>query len=131
VEYVADFIDPQSRTIKARASVANPGRRLKAEMFVTADVTIAPSKALLVPATALYLQGAKYYGFVEQSPGVFVRKEFKAEEATLGFMRVLSGGKVGEKVVADGALLLQQMLNVKATAPKVSTVDAGGKWCWA
>jgi membrane fusion protein, heavy metal efflux system len=118
VEYVADFIDSQSRTIKARASVLNKERRLKAEMFVMADVTIAPSKALLVPATALFLQGAKFYGFVETSPGVFTRREFSAEEASLGFMRVLNGGKVGEKVVADGALLLQQMLNVKATAPK-------------
>jgi membrane fusion protein, heavy metal efflux system len=143
VEYVADFIDPQSRTIKARASVVNKERRLKAEMFVTADVTIAPSKALLVPATALFLQGAKFYGFIETSTGVFTRREFKAEEATLGFMRVLSGAKGGEKVVADGALLLQQMLNVKSTAPKAKpdtkdepktetqsntkTVDSAGK----
>jgi membrane fusion protein, heavy metal efflux system len=118
VEYVADFIDPQSRTIKARASVTNATRRLKAEMFVTADVTIAPSKALLVPATALYLQGERYYGFVEESPGTFVRHEFRAEEASLGYMRITSGGKQGEKIVADGALLLQQMLNAKSTAPK-------------
>jgi membrane fusion protein, heavy metal efflux system len=121
VEYVADYIDPQSRTIKARASVLNKDRRLKAEMFVTADVTIAPSKALLVPTTALFLQGAKFYGFVENSTGVYTRREFKAEEATLGFMRVLSGAKVGEKIVADGALLLQQMLNVKSTAPKAKS----------
>ncbi len=118
VEYVADFIDPQSRIIKARASVNNAQRRLKAEMFVTADVTIAPSKALLVPATALFLQGEKYYGFIEESPDNFVRREFKAEEASLGFMRILAGGKPGQKIVADGALLLQQMLNAKSTAPK-------------
>jgi cobalt-zinc-cadmium efflux system membrane fusion protein len=130
VEYVADFIDPQSRTIKARASVTNAARRLKAEMFVTADVTIAPSKALLVPATALFLQGDKYFGFIEESPGYFVRQEFKAEEASLGFMRITVGGKQGDRIVADGALLLQQMLNAKSTAPKTkaeSDVVIGAK----
>jgi membrane fusion protein, heavy metal efflux system len=126
VEYVADFIDPQSRIIKARASVMNPQRRLKAEMFVTADVTIAPSKALLVPSSALFLQGEKYYGFIEDTPGAFVRREFKAEEASLGFMRINGGGKAGDKIVADGALLLQQMLNAKATAPKTSADTESG-----
>jgi membrane fusion protein, heavy metal efflux system len=118
VEYVADYIDPQARTVKARASVINDSRRLKAEMFVAADVTIAPSKASLVPATSLYLQGQTYFGFIEDPPGVFTRREFKAEEATLGFMRVLTGARAGEKIVADGALLLQQMLNLRATSPQ-------------
>ncbi len=125
VEYVADYIDPQARTIKARASVLNDKRRLKAEMFVTADVTIAPSKALLVPATALYLQGDKHYGFIEEAPGSFTRREFKAEEASLGFMRVVRGAIAGENIVADGALLLQQMLNAKATAPKTEQDGKG------
>lgn len=125
VEYVADYIDPQARTIKARASVLNDKRRLKAEMFVTADVTIAPSKALLVPATALYLQGDKHYGFIEEGPGSFTRREFKAEEASLGFMRVVRGAIAGENIVADGALLLQQMLNAKATAPKTEQDGKG------
>ena len=84
----------------------------------TADLEIAPSKALLVPSTSLFLQGNKYFGFVEEKPGLFARREFKAEEATLGFMRVTSGADAGEKIVADGALLLQQMLTAKSTAPK-------------
>jgi membrane fusion protein, heavy metal efflux system len=117
VEYVADFIDAQSRTVKARAAVDNSARRLKAEMYVTADVEVPPSKALKVPSNSVYLLGDKYYAFIENPKGTFTRRVLKAEEATLGFVRVTAGLNSGEKIVSDGALLLQQMLNAKATAP--------------
>jgi membrane fusion protein, heavy metal efflux system len=117
VEYIADFIDAQSRTVKARAAVDNSAKRLKAEMYVTADVEVPPSKALKVPSNAVYLLADKYYAFIEKPAGTFTRRVLKAEEATLGFVRVTSGLVPGEKIVSDGALLLQQILNAKATAP--------------
>jgi membrane fusion protein, heavy metal efflux system len=121
VEYIADFIDAQSRTVKARAAVENSARRLKAEMYVTADVEVPPSKALKVPSNAVYLLADKYYAFIESPKGTFTRRVLKAEEATLGFVRVTAGLMPGEKIVSDGALLLQQMLNAKATAPAPKT----------
>lgn len=117
IEYVADFIDPQTRTVKARASVDNSKRRLKADMYVTSEVEMPVSKALKVPANALYLQGNRYHGFVEESPGRFVRKTMKAEPSGVGMMRVFTGIEKGDRVVVDGALLLQQMLNQKANTP--------------
>jgi membrane fusion protein, heavy metal efflux system len=125
VEYVADYIDAQSRTVKARAAVDNSARRLKAEMYVTADVAVPPSKALKVPSNSVYLLGDKYYAFVEQPVGTFTRRLLKAEEATLGFVRVISGVNSGDKLVSDGALLLQQLLNAKATAPVQKASGAG------
>lgn len=117
IEYVSDFIDPQTRTVKARASVDNAQRKLKAEMYVTAEVEVPASEALKVPASALYLQGDRYFAFVEETPGVFVRQQLKAESAGLGTMRVHSGLRKGDRLVVDGALLLQQMLNLKANTP--------------
>ncbi len=117
VEYVADFIDPQTRTVRARAALDNRDRRLKAEMYITAEVEIPPSSALKVPSTSAYLLGDTYYAFVEESPGRFVRRALKANESTLGSMRISSGLAAGEKVVVDGSLLLQQLINQKATAP--------------
>jgi membrane fusion protein, heavy metal efflux system len=126
VEYIADFIDAQSRTVKARAAVDNSAKRLKAEMYVTADVEVPPSKALKVPSNAVYLLADKYYAFVEKPAGTYTRRVLKAEEATLGFVRITSGLSPGEKIVSDGALLLQQILNAKATAP-TPKADAGLK----
>lgn len=127
VDFIADFIDPQTRTVKARASVANPMRRLKAEMFVTADVEIPPSTALKVPATAAFLIDSNYYAFVEESPGRFVRHRIRSEEVSLGFMRVTAGLTPGDKVVIDGALLLQRLLTQKASAPEAAIRDKAGR----
>ena len=38
VEAIADFLDPATRTLKIRTRLDNLSRKLKAEMFVTADV---------------------------------------------------------------------------------------------
>ncbi len=118
VEYVADFIDPQTRTVKARAAIDNSARRLKAEMFITADLEVPASPTLRVPASAVFLQGDRFLAFVEDGPGRFTRRSLRAEESSLGMMRVSSGLNPGDKVVADGALLLQQIMNQKATAPR-------------
>ena len=117
VEYVADFVDPQTRMVRARAAVDNTERKLKAEMYVNAEVEVPASTALKVPNGAVFLQGTKYHAFVEETPGRFVRRELRAEDASLGQMRVIKGLAAGERVVVDGALLLQQLLQQKATAP--------------
>lgn len=126
VEYVADFIDPQTRMVRARAALENRARKLKAEMYVTAEIAVPPSQALRVPGIGLFLLEDRFYAFVEESPGRFTRRQVQAEEATLGFMRVISGLSAGDKVVADGALLLQQLLTQKATAPSKSARDPAG-----
>ncbi|HPU52916.1 MAG TPA: efflux RND transporter periplasmic adaptor subunit, partial [Burkholderiaceae bacterium] len=82
VEYIADSIDGQTRTVRARAVLDNRDRRLKAEMYITGDVEIPPSSALKVPSTAVFLLGDTYYAFVEESRGRFVRRALKAEEST-------------------------------------------------
>ena len=55
IEFVADAIDPVSRTVKARASVANADRRLKSEMFVNAELAMPVDPAPKVPASAVLL----------------------------------------------------------------------------
>ncbi len=117
VQYVSDFVDASSRMVRARASLDNWARRLKSEMYVAADVEVPPSSTLRVPSTGVFLLENKHYVFAEESAGRYVRRHVLAEEGSLGFMRIVEGLHAGDKVVADGALLLQQMLNQHATAP--------------
>lgn len=117
IEYVSDAIDPDTRAVRARAVIDNRQRRLKSEMYVIADVEIPPSLALRVPANGLFLLEDRYHAFVEEAPGRYTRRALQAEQASLGYMRVLGGLAAGERVVSDGALLLQQMLVQRATSP--------------
>ncbi|TXF10779.1 efflux RND transporter periplasmic adaptor subunit [Pelomicrobium methylotrophicum] len=110
IEWVADSLDPVTRTMRARGTVSNADRRLKAEMFVTADLDIAADQTPRVPATAVILLGNQQYVFIDEGDGRYVRRKIVAEEAGLGRMRVREGLRVGDKVVTDGALLLQQLI---------------------
>ena len=110
VEFVADSIDAASRTIKARAIVKNPDRRLKSEMFVNAEIPLTVEPAPKVPAAAVLLIGDKQYVFVDKGEFIYERRQVTADEVRLGLMRIRSGVSAGEKVVVEGALLLQQLL---------------------
>ncbi len=110
IEFVADAIDPVSRTVKARASVPNPDRKLKSEMYVSAEVAMPPDPVPKVPSSAVLLIGDKQYVFVDDGDLKYERRLVKAEEVKLGLMRIREGVKPGERVVVEGGLLLQQLL---------------------
>jgi len=110
VTAVADFLDPTTRTIKVRATLDNSKRLLKSEMFVTAVVGNEVAKVLRAPLRAVFFQGGKYFVFVDDGAGTYLRQEVKTGDAYDGHVTILSGLQPGQKVVTEGALLLQQIL---------------------
>lgn len=113
VEHVADFIDPNTRRMRARAVIDNADRRLKAEMFANAEITVSRGEFIRVPASTVILLGKTQYVFIEEAPGRFRRQPVVAADAGFGSMRVKEGLKPGDKVVSEGALLLQQIINMQ------------------
>ena len=111
IELISDFLDPASRTVKVRGSVDNSGRLLKAEMFVTADVaTDGGTAGADVSARAVFLKGERHFVFIEEGRGEFSRREVKAGPEHNGKVLVLEGIQPGQRVVTDGSLLLEQLL---------------------
>mgnify|MGYP001157456842 CR=1 FL=1 len=117
IEHVADALDPDSRTIKVRASVDNSDRKLKAEMFVVAQAQFKVRNELELPASAVYLDGVQQYVFIEESPGVYVRRRVRARPEVDGHVEVVDGLKAGEHIVITGSLLLQRMLRSTGETP--------------
>lgn len=115
IEHVADFVDPDTRRTRARAVLDNPDRRLKAEMFVNSDVVVDRGEFIRVPASAVILLDKAQYVFIEEAPGRYRRQAVSAEESDFDTMRIRSGVKPGERVVAKGALLLQQVIAMTVT----------------
>ena len=107
---VADFLDPVTRTIKARAELTNTTRKLKGEMYVTAVIGTNGATELLVPSKAIYFQSGNNYLFIEEQRGKYTRRPVKAGDVRDSRTEILQGLREGEKVVVDGALMLQQML---------------------
>lgn len=111
IEAISDAVDPNTRTVKVRGSVANLARKLKGEMFVTAELPRSMTGALQVPTNAVYLIGGGNYVFVAGGDGRFVRREVKVGPSQNSVTTIRAGLQEGELVVIKGNLLLQQLLS--------------------
>lgn len=109
LQVISQGLDPATRTIKARCLIDNSDKLLRAEMYVTADATT-PAAGVDVPTKALFLKGNEHYVFVESAPGQFQRHHVKLGVESNGRSVVLEGLIAGERVVTEGCLLLEAML---------------------
>jgi cobalt-zinc-cadmium efflux system membrane fusion protein len=116
LENVGDSLDPATRAVKVRGTVDNTERLLKAEMYVTVDVVAGTQKTdrtqVEIPAKAVFMnpRDNQYYVFIERSPGQFERKLVKTGGENDGQTLILEGVIIGQRVVTDGCLLLEAML---------------------
>lgn len=112
---VAPELDPATRTVRVRGVVENPDNLLKAEMYVAVDVVRDESKVaragVEIPSRAIFTIDQKSYLFVEVAPGTFERRQVEIGTEKDGRVPVRSGVSEGERVVADGGLLLQAVLD--------------------
>jgi cobalt-zinc-cadmium efflux system membrane fusion protein len=114
VVYVAEQVDPQTRTVKARGTVQGADPRLKAEMYVVAEVRLPVESGFLVPPNAVFLRGEQHYVFVDEGQGRFTRRAVKVGPLTDDGQVVTSGLAGNDRVVVDGSLLLEHILGSKS-----------------
>src|SRR5437870_2021093 len=108
VDRISDTVDPESRTLKVRLRVSNPGLLLKPEMFITAALVLNESvPGITVPAKAVFTEGDRSYAFVAVTDRRFERRPVTSTADGAGRLRVTTGLRPGDRVVADGALLLR------------------------
>jgi len=111
VEVLSDSLDPNTRTVKARGSLVNDRRLLKAEAFVTAEFTLPPEAGTEISAKAVFLRGDKHCVLVEEAPGRYARREVTLGGERGGRCIITNGVVSGQRVVVEGAILLERMLS--------------------
>ena len=112
ISAVTDQIDPTTRTIKVRATVANPKRLLKSEMLATVLYQRNVGNSIEVPASAVFLRGTQHYVFVQSQPGVFEPRDVKVAHEGANKVLLSEGLKEGEQVVSQNGLLLSRELRI-------------------
>jgi cobalt-zinc-cadmium efflux system membrane fusion protein len=112
VTYVGDVVDALSRTVKVRCLAANPGHRLKPEMFAKVDVlNAAGRKLVLIAAKAVLNEGDKSMVIVASEGNVFRTRRVEVGPETDGQVRILSGVRPGEKIITDGAIFMKREID--------------------
>lgn len=127
VTRVSDVLDPEKRTARALISVSNSGRALKPGMFATISLRNAgtsTTQALTIPATAIIVDGAARYVFVEVGPRTYERRPIELASSVVAGagtaasrVSVVSGLDADDRVVTRGAFTL------KSELAKASLVD--------
>lgn len=105
-------VDPGTRRVQVRAETANPDLALKPEMYARARlVTDDGRRAVRVPNAAIFESGMKSYVFRVEAPGRFHRIPVEVGERNNSYSYVTSGLKDGDRIVGEGALLLNAQLS--------------------
>ena len=120
ISYIDPRLDETSRTARVRIEVPNPNGKLRAGMFTEVGFQTGTNETtgeeLVVPSAAIQRTGDKAIVFVprENEPGVFEVREVEVGGETEGYARVVSGLKLGEKVVTKGSFTLKTQLEKAA-----------------
>src|SRR6266852_4684563 len=106
VLFVADVLDPDTRTAKVRIAYPNRDGRLRPAMFATVTLKTWDTKELTVATTALVLSGDKTTVFVQISPNTFEQRRVGTGEQIGQRTVVKDRLQIGDKVlIREGALL--------------------------
>jgi cobalt-zinc-cadmium efflux system membrane fusion protein len=108
VRRVGLVLDPATRRVQVRCAVDNPGLLLKPEMYARVSIDSGPdgARALPLPNTALFMDGANEYVFVETAQRSYARRRVHVALRGQRDSYVDGGLRPGERVVIEGALLL-------------------------
>ncbi len=108
VSWVSTRIDGRTRTLKARALLANPDGRLRANLFGRAEIETGDGGAVLVvPKSAVQWDGCCNVVFVPENETTFSPRKLRLGRSHAGLIEVREGLREGERVVTTGSFLLK------------------------
>jgi membrane fusion protein, heavy metal efflux system len=108
ITYVADFIEPKTRTAKVRCLVQNGDGQLKLEMFATIEIPMEATQPMLaVPDSAIQQIDGKPVVFVRTSEKEFRKCDVQTGLSSGGYTEIRAGLKPGEPVVTQGSFVVK------------------------
>ncbi len=112
ITYIAAFVDEATRTVKARIEVANPGRKLKPEMFATVELALAADAppVLVIPEEALQDLDGKKVVFFAENEAEFAARQVQTGRTAGSLIEIVAGLKEGERYAVKGSFILKSEL---------------------
>ncbi len=108
VDYIAPEVDRETRTAKARVTLANPDGALRANMFARARIALAAERpTVMVPRDAIQRVAEIQLLFVELAPGEYEARRIKTGVNEGADVEIITGIKAGESVVTKGSFQLK------------------------
>lgn len=121
IEYLYPYLKDMTRTARVRLKFANPGLKLKPDMFVEVEIKSPIKHAMVVvPREAVLNTGEKQHVFLALGQGRFDPREVKlGVQGGDGLVQILQGLKGGEEVVTSALFLLDSESRFREAAAKM------------
>ena len=135
IDYIFPSLDAESRTARARITLANPGGRLKEGMLANITVMGTGGMALVVPSEAVIDTGRRKVVVVRRG-GAFLPVEVRTGREAGEQTEILEGLEPGAEVVVSGQFLIDseasltgvmERLNANAPPPGAAPQPAAGR----
>ncbi|MBA2538370.1 MAG: efflux RND transporter periplasmic adaptor subunit [Deltaproteobacteria bacterium] len=108
IDYIAPEVARETRTIKARATLANPEATLRANMFGRARIALGGTEeTVLVPRMAVQRVDDVDLVFVKLAEGEYEARRVKTGVREGDRVEITQGIKPDEQVVTEGSFLLK------------------------
>ena len=113
IEFINPTLAGDTRTVKVRLTLPNPGGRLRPQMFTNVEIKAGLGRRLAVPDDAVLDTGVRQIVYVDKGEGMFEPREVKLGLGADGYREVLSGLKAGEKVARSATFLIDSEAQLK------------------
>ncbi|MFO7982965.1 MAG: efflux RND transporter periplasmic adaptor subunit [Desulfuromonadales bacterium] len=121
ISYIYPYLDPKTRTVKARLEFPNPEFELKPDMYVNVRIKGKEVRDVLsVPAEAVINSGEKQRVFVALGEGKFEPRQVRIGlQDAEGNLQIKEGLFEGEKVVTSAQFLFDSESRLRESTSKM------------
>ncbi len=128
VAFIYPSVTPETRTVRARIELSNPGLLLKPAMYASLELSAGEGLArrLAVPDSAVLDSGTRQIVLVRRGEGSFEPREVRLGLRGDGYVEVLDGLKAGEDVVVSANFLIDAESNLRAAIGGFGQAAPGG-----
>lgn len=118
LDWIASHVDENTRTVKARAVIANPGHRLKRGMFGRALITEnAPLPGVTVPADAVQMVDGRPVVFAKLADDLYETRIVRTGPSADGRMAIVEGLVASDEIaLAESYILKSELLKARLGA---------------
>ncbi|HQR13102.1 MAG: efflux RND transporter periplasmic adaptor subunit [Nitrospira sp.] len=106
VSYIYPSLNIDTRTVRVRVELPNPGLKLKPGMYGTVNVQTETVKTLVVPKEAVLETGLRQLVFMDRGQGRYEPASVKLGRRSQDDVEVLEGLKEGDRIVTSANFLL-------------------------
>ncbi|MGV8092926.1 MAG: efflux RND transporter periplasmic adaptor subunit [Mangrovibacterium sp.] len=106
IHYAGEMLDEETRSLEVIVECNNTDRELKLGMFCEVHFLSSPTKAIILPATAIMKEQDNDYVLIEVSKDTYVRRKVEIDSVNLDDVRIINGVNEDENVVVKGGIFL-------------------------